>query len=184
MSNKYEEGYASYMQGLLKNGSSRGALKYADKPGYAPRAYPLLARYWGEKAYNEIPVLYASAAIARSQVKHKEGVSLGSFLYKVGITSGISQESLQMKITNVYNQPIERAHSIFVPLLTLGYNNNISLDYGLLLNTYLYWDKDPSEPRSTRRRFLNDFFRNSMIEEMKEAVKEETLTPTNEKNEE
>jgi CRISPR type I-E-associated protein CasB/Cse2 len=152
--------YSQWLSKSLANGGTRQALRGGDHPKTAGRALQYLYTWIGDKSYLEEPLLLNASAVARTNIRFKEGGdSFGALARKTA--RFISQDSVDAKILAIYNQPLDRAHKNIVSILRIAESKNLPIDYEELTRLYLYWDFDPYSPKSVRRRMLKDYFGSS-----------------------
>ena len=151
---RFEDRFATWLTRALGTAATAAALRAGDHPATMERAYPHLARWWGDASHRREPLLLVSAVIARTGIRHRAGVTVASMSRRV--TQKASSASVETRVLAAYRQPLPRAHAQFTALLRLAASHNIPVDYSDLIRLYLHWDAPYSA--DIRRRFLNDFY--------------------------
>lgn len=148
--------YAEWLERSIQDGARCQALRWGDNQRAAGKAIQLIAPWVKNNMHLEVPLLLSASAIAQTKIRNSKGTGFGTTARIAG--RFFSEDSADAKILAMYNQPLERAHTYIVSFLRIAQTNNIPTDYEKLIRMYLYWDKEPYEPRSVRRRMLNDYF--------------------------
>jgi CRISPR type I-E-associated protein CasB/Cse2 len=162
-SSKDRSGIVEWLKNSMASPSVRSALTQGDNPRTLNVSYPYAARWFptsdpGDR--QKTALLGAFAVVARTQVNHAHGVSLGDAARTLKYRDAMSEDSLNMMIAQIYRTPIRTSTRAIESILRLAESNNIGVDYGNIITCFRWWDVNPNDRRSIRRRTLNDYYTN------------------------
>ena len=157
--------YADWILDARHQIEIRAAVRRADIPAVADRAYRYLARFWAPAGWLRTPVLiHAAAAATNIASPHEAGQTLGLVAVRLVRAEVLSTNSVAGRLLAVQRMDLLVARRQLAGLLHAAAANYMPVDWADLFRLYRGWDHPNLEIRRRVRRSLLEQFHTEIFD--------------------